>query len=601
VSPAAVVAVPRMPATEQLQWLAPAPLWNGLPAGPAGLGLTQPWIAELRSDAFISDFLGLVGGQDGASPAGLAGTIPHRTVGGVPGAPFRLFQPLSQCYYIVTASLVCRRPGIPDHAVQRAQGERTSFVLRLIGADGTEQAWVPAGHYGSSTAPAPGAPPTGSWQPAAAGALAPGEEKFPMHPAPVAPFADRGSTAGTLGMAAGTSSTRQVCYGYLPVGRRERMVPAIPDPVAALAAMPLPFGISLVNPWLDELMARVINPWAALADPAPSFPGGAPASFPGYPSLYLLLDLADWLGTYLPQVHQAITAGTAVTGAAGDLLILLQNTTVRQGSGRVALAAAIASLAEYQPLVTGEDVPDAPPPPQDYDLSSDQYPQGPGGQSRVNWFAIAKSVDSAIAATTGPSALPATSPGAAGLADYALAALAEAAADPGYTAPAVPPELAGLIKNDPVSPPAGATEPTYVVRAVFEHDPCQPVLSDRSPEFVLARAVDADAPARQIRIQLPDITNLRQSKRGVALEMSPGLSRIISQVTPGILRGGGLSGGSPQLGMICSFSLQIIFLCAFIVLFVFLMLLNIVFWWLPFLKICFPVPAPPPAQKWPSP
>jgi hypothetical protein len=55
------------------------------------------------------------------------------------------------------------------------------------------------------------------------------------------------------------------------------------------------------------------------------------------------------------------------------------------------------------------------------------------------------------------------------------------------------------------------------------------------------------------------------------------------------------------LGMICSFSLQIIFLVAFIVMFIFLILLNIVFWWLPFLKICFPVPVKPSTPVGPTP
>src|SRR5262249_61118622 len=133
----------------------------------------------------------------------------------------------------------------------------------------------------------------------------------------------------------------------------------------------------------------------------------------------------------------------------------------------------------------------------------------PALASRGSWSDIAKSLASAISDTTSPPAPPPTLASSAGLADYALVALAQVANDPTAQKPVVPPELDGLIKIDPVSPPAGTTEPTYIIRAVFEHDPCRPVLSDASHQFVLARAVDADAPARKIRIQLPDITNMR--------------------------------------------------------------------------------------------
>jgi hypothetical protein len=543
--------VPRIPTAEQLQWLAPAPLWNASAVGAASSGLTQPWIAELTSDAFVSDFLGLVGGRSGASPDGLAGTAPHGTVGGADGAPFRLFQPMSQCYYIVSATLVCRRAGIPDRAVKPVQGERTSFVIRLLDTDG-EKAWVPvpAGGQGSAAAQPLGSPPTGNWQLAPAQALVAGEEQFPMHPAPVAPFADAGSTAGILGMASGTASTRTIFYGYIPVGRRERMVPALADPVAALAEYQFPPGVATENPWVDELLARVIQPWQQLRSP----PSNPPSSYPGYPSLYVLLDLADWLKKYVPAVYSAVTAGTAVTGDDQNLYNLLANTTVQDAGASQPITTALAALQPYSPLVTGADIPG---PPDSYDLSQ-----------------------------TVP---PAT------LASLALAALS------GAPTPSLPPELQGMIKNDPVAPPDGWTEPTYVIRAVFDHDPCQPVLSEPSHQFVLARAMDPDAPARKIRIQLPDIANMRQYQRGVALEMPASLRSVMTRVTPKILQGQGLPGGSPQLGMICSFSLQIIFLCAFIVLFIFLLLLNIVFWWLPFLKICFPIPVNPATPKGPQP
>ena len=86
--------------------------------------------------------------------------------------------------------------------------------------------------------------------------------------------------------------------------------------------------------------------------------------------------------------------------------------------------------------------------------------------------------------------------------------------------------------------------------------------------------------------------DLRKYKRGVGMEMSPELRDVMNRVTKGMLDGDGLSGSSGgwELGMICSFSLQIIFLVAFIVMFIFLIAFNFIFWWMAFLKICFPIP-----------
>ena len=61
--------VPRHTSAE-LQWLAPAPLWTG-DVGPAASGLTQPWIAELKTDRFMDEFDAMTTGEGGRSPAEL--------------------------------------------------------------------------------------------------------------------------------------------------------------------------------------------------------------------------------------------------------------------------------------------------------------------------------------------------------------------------------------------------------------------------------------------------------------------------------------------------------------------------------------------------
>jgi hypothetical protein len=392
-----------------------------------------------------------------------------------------------------------------------------------------------------------------------------------MHSAPVGAFADPDSTPGVLGMATGAPSTRTVLYGYIPAGQREQATPPIADPAAALAAvqqsMPLPNPPE--NPQVDELIGRVVQAW----DRFRKAPPPSNANWPYYPSLYLILDLADWLRTYLHgDVYTAIMNGTTLPAGAGESLrAALAGITIATAdlAGTVSLTQAIKDLDSYAPLVNGVDIAG---PPVNYNLlSATGLP--------ANWFQ------------------PAKTPGS-------LAAMALAALNAAQVPVQVPPELQGLIKNDPMRP-AGATSPDqliYVIRAVFEHDPCQPVLSDRSRPFVLAPAMDAEAPARKIRIQLPDVNQLRAFNRGVALEMPPSLRWLLDRVTPEMMKGDPLaSDPGLQLGMICSFSVQIIFLVAFIVMFTFLILLNIVFWWLPFLKVCFPVPVPPTQPQGPAP
>jgi hypothetical protein len=539
------VAIAPLGRTEVVQWLAPAPLWDALSVGAGASGLVQPWITELETDTFVDDFTGILAGADGATPADLAMMAPSTTVGGISGAPYRLFQPLSGRFYLVAAELVCHRPGIPDHAVTPALGETTSFVMRRLTATGEEEGFVA------------GLGDTGTWLPAQPGLLLAGEKDYPMHPASVAPYASPGTTTAALGLDTTSGSGRTLYYGYIPVALRDKLVRPMADPVQALLDLaPAPGGPS--DPILSWLYQRVIYPWRQLA--APPLP---PTNIP-YASLYLLLDLGDWLKQHLPPVYGAIVDGDTVSGAYRDLVDAFDNITIGGGS----LTTAIRDTVPYAPLITGIDIPG---PTTSYDLSS--------GSLTTPWLADV--------------------PTAGSLAQLAKAALAVAP-----ERPVLPPELEGMIQEHAVTPPGApaGSGPTYVIRAVYQHDPCQPVLSEATPPFELARAMDPDAPARKVLLQMPDIRHMRSFNRGVAIETPPKLQEILNRMTPDMLKGGpmGQSGGL-QLGWICSFSIQIIFILAFIVMFMFLLLFNICFFWMPFFKICFPVPVPAPVDKGPTP
>ena len=179
---------------DPVRWLTPAPLWTKVPE--PGV-LDQPWIVSLATEAFFDVFQAIVGGTSGRSPAELATNGPGRDGGGA----VRLKNPTDHVYNLITASLVCRRVGIPDHAVNPRRGESAAFVMRRLESSGHESGLVA----------------DGSWLPATPDALVPGEQRYPLHALAVAPFAAPGTVAATLGMALGQKSVRAIQYGYLPV------------------------------------------------------------------------------------------------------------------------------------------------------------------------------------------------------------------------------------------------------------------------------------------------------------------------------------------------------------------------------------------------
>ena len=44
----------------------------------------------------------------------------------------KLFQPGHMRFYLVSAALVCRQPGLPDRAVDAGAGERVGYVVRRL-------------------------------------------------------------------------------------------------------------------------------------------------------------------------------------------------------------------------------------------------------------------------------------------------------------------------------------------------------------------------------------------------------------------------------------------------------------------------------------
>src|SRR5258708_6308884 len=126
-----------------IKWITPAPLWNT-----QAVSFQQPFLAEFTEDSFMPDFLNMMAGN--AQQPGL--NAPGQNIGDQSTPLYKLFQPLHQRYYLVTASLVCRKLGLPGRTVDRKNGEKVSFVLRRFAPNPpgqspqyTEMAWVEVG------------------------------------------------------------------------------------------------------------------------------------------------------------------------------------------------------------------------------------------------------------------------------------------------------------------------------------------------------------------------------------------------------------------------------------------------------------------------
>lgn len=145
---------------ETLEWLAPAPLWTSPPFP------SQPWIAELRTDDFVHEFLGVLAGAGG----GLTSLAPQHSVVGAAVTTYRLFSALRHRYNLVSATLACQRLGLPDHMLRSDRNEKVSFVIHGAGDD--------------------------------VAGVVDGEQEYPAHRAPTAPGAD--------------DIPRTLWFGYLP-------------------------------------------------------------------------------------------------------------------------------------------------------------------------------------------------------------------------------------------------------------------------------------------------------------------------------------------------------------------------------------------------
>jgi hypothetical protein len=567
----------------RIRWLAPSPLWDDLVGTPADF--RAPALLRFAGDDFIEQFQAVLD----KDPRTLRRFVARPETWREPAAgldtppstqhPLRLYQPVHGRFYLATATLACRVPGLPEHTVDVADGEVVAFVLRRLTVDvhpqtGAETetgewAWVKR-EDGSE-----------GWVSAAGEAMAADEELHPMF----------GSTfQGTGG------PKRRVFAGLVPASRREAFVAgrelAAPSPPEA-GTTP---EITAEEPRMVDFQRAVIDPWVALAEWWDSVEGEPNAELERQTlessSSLIILDFAEFLERWLDPVLQAVRTDDADSLSphqtvlyerlAGQRMWTREKTIETSRTFAEALRDAYELRTKFDELTLVEG------------SEQDTVPDG---------FSPVVFLDPG---TDNPTPPPDPLP------DFtALAALIERDQDGGDVldrplarlmrdalaeapAPAATPQL-------PPMPPANAQgDDWFVIRCAYLRPRCgrnsPPLISGRSEQFRLTSFFEPDAPARPLRVAMPVDTSpatLRKYDRNVAFMLSDQLRKQMSRASSlKDLMDGKAGGVKPGLdiGVICSFSIPIITICALILLMIIVSLLNIVFWWLPLFKVCFPVP-----------
>lgn len=563
-------------------WHTPQPLWKQALGDPAPHArFRRPALLRFASDAFMDE----VQAQLAADPASLDALVARAETWRDEGAGWspveesedviKLYQPVHQRYYLVTASLVCQVRGLPDRTVDVASQEATSFVLRRLplDADGvpldeTTPGYTEYGWFGD-----------GGWKPldgsagldrvggTAGGDGAPTlerEERLPLFP-----LAFTDSAFG---------NTRRLLAGFIPVAGRETFEtapradapPPTPDP-----------GDPLGDPRLGDYEARVVYgllPILDALDPAPGEPvAHVTDEDVREPFAFALLDLLLFLETYLPSILAAVQVGSG-SGLTGEALLVFSAVN-RLASHGVALTTLSAIHAERDFIESGE-----------MNLSGH-----PGTLPGRGLDPLARLTSTQI--------------------EHALLALrirdldySDAQSLNRRVRDALGPYEGGYETAEPVANPAVAGRigsdggAVYAIRCVYERPRCRryglfPLVSARSRPFRLAGFFDPDAPVRPTRIALPvdtSVAGLRSFPKAVSFLISDQLRAQLDRVQgiklEALDKGEIGEEGGWTLGMICSLSIPIITICAFILLLIIVFVLNIVFWWIPFFRICFPIP-----------
>ncbi len=682
--------------TDQYQWTAPSPLWAEAASAANPMvraAMQQPAVLRFATDTFMEDFLTMLE----ADPSRLGGYLAQPETWRTPSAtpeeapevprflrgmnrlrlnaarvleqtsstslakqqsliaqsasapgevlPLKLYQPAHQRFYLVAACLVCRRPGLPDHALDANREERAAYVIRRLyrkpdggGAQGVEEYAFVASAQGNT------------WPRVtdAAGTLLPNEERLPLFPV------NFDETDGRR---------RRLYAGMIPVGKREAYMGAgeatsasqqsngTPAGQTAMTASKIHFRMQIAEPWKSLFLTAAATDKLITETPPPKNDETPPDTSVLIKnsreqlqtmSWYILLDLSKYLAQYLPNVWKVVLKKQPESALASDaernLFNALKTMTVPPSlkdaltdpadtlkSASYTAASVPASLLEALQKMNdpakqwGEKL-------ERVAVSYDRKTPDPAWPDFLFPLADPRETPPLPPANINPPPGAADESGEAVALDQTgvpptvqdrqsrvdkLVALVVRALPEQSTEPAPPPPLA-------TQPVMDTREGQFIIRCVYERPLCgpldPPVLSEPTPAFQLAGFFDPDAPARPIRIALPIDTSpagLRKFDKNTAFMISDALCgqmqrmngitfgdlvlsvlpwpfhKDLSSKVPGV---GPCKSGGVELGMICTFSIPIITICAMILLMIIVLLFDFIFKWLPLFRICFPLP-----------
>jgi hypothetical protein len=662
-----------------LGWVAPGPLWSGfgdLSDDANRSRFARPAILRFANDNFMEEMMGALAlyperlGEWVArweswekpmkNPAAAAklplneplslrdtrlvrGPVLHgrtRVTTAPVAAPaqlLKLYQPVQNRFYLVTASLVCRRAGLPDRHIDAGKQEQVGFVLRRLVQPETN---VPANPLDWDEYAFIHSPYGPRWQKvgATAAALIEGEERLPMF---------------SLGFTDAAANARRLFSGLIPVGRREAYLAAPPtaDTTSATGTDGSVGSEPEPDTRLHLLALQVTGPWRELVNNMQmqrakfkeweSHYGDADYKAPEagewmaareraqITSWYALLDLYRFFLTHVPRLGKAIAGeNVELTANEGALSAFLEKITIAstyaatlnaasasyatagvRGNLKLALESLAADSAAQENLESAQE-------PFSYSnrtgwpsflfpLADPDPHVGPcplvadgtvmyGEALKVddgNYDAVLDAVDDVLEALT----------------NRVADALLDNTDTPRPELKMVP-EL-----NKKNMKWLANTDGWFAIRCVYERPNCGPlnpaVLSAPSEPFQMASFFDPEAPARQIRIPMPfnispaALRRYNKSATLVVSDMLCGQIKRIRKLTLGDLvlsvlpwpfhkdlPKPGPAGSCDGFGTLCSLSIPIVTLCALILMLIIVALFDLFFHWIPLLFLCFRIP-----------
>lgn len=562
------------------------------------------------------------------------------------GKNLKLYQPAHQRFYLISACLVCERPGLPDKALNGDREEKVSFVLRRLFPKGELNVDEPLPALDSTweeyafIVTTEGA----SWQKVVSkSSIDDDEERQPL-------FA--------VSFDENDGRRRKIFSGVVPAARREAYMAA---GNAATAGGDPETGNGAPDSRTLLMRAQFRDPWKSLLQSAQHTneainekyedSDGDEQSQPDDVKADLLkgsreqiqtiswlavLDFADFLINEMPRVWSKLKGETVPSGSkddAEDELVeiitdtvltqtfetdveleaagsFLKGTSYTESKVKRSLKDALTSIKGTNPLNGSKPYADGL---EEVTISYDRSdPEGeypdflfPLADPEFNLQTELNGAVTPITRTNFETDDAAGEDAVNRIAQKIEAALPTAATN-------LPPQPTPLIAQTPMDMRDG----WFIIRCVYERPLCgaldPPVLSEPTKPFQIAGFFDPDAPARPIRISLPiDPTpaGLRKFDRNTAFMMSDLLcgqvnrfkgitfGNLVRSVLPfpfhkslKIKDKGGCKKGSVSIGMMCSLSIPIVTICALILLIIIVSLLDFIFRWLPLFIMCFPLP-----------